>query len=343
MKSFLPAVMILGLLSSDAAARQWNSRAGGYKVEAEFVEVKDGKVLLRLADGSQVSVLLEKLSEADVEYVNDVLKAAQAGTAGKAAAPATAAKPSDSVAPGAASTTKPADATAPAAGKPATPLDKETEDVLADLNSGTESLVKQRLKLLTTAAPAKPNREVAKVLEALLLNSTGISQRPDIAKALINWSTEESIPVLNRSIQAENSPFVAPALIEAVMKYKPDSAIEPIARHLPNALTRKAASQALKSYGPIAEEAVAAHLTSGDIWTRQEACEILKIIGTRKSIPALEQVARERDVFVSGAAKVTLKVIRQNPNRTAPKTSKAASGGDPAKKGAGKEDVGVAP
>jgi hypothetical protein len=74
---------------SSAAARQWTSRAGGFAVEAELVDVKDGNAVLKKANGSQVAVPLNKLSLGDVRYINEVLRSAEAGvTGGKAEAPA---------------------------------------------------------------------------------------------------------------------------------------------------------------------------------------------------------------------------------------------------------------
>src|SRR5205807_1108414 len=41
-----------------------------------------------------------------------------------------------------------------------------------------------------------------------------------------------------------------------------------------------------------------------------EAIKVLKAIGTQKSIPALEEAAADRDVFVQYAAKDALQVVR---------------------------------
>ncbi len=85
------AVVIVSLLVSAATARQWTSRDGGFTVEAELVDVTGGNAVLKKADGSQISVPLNKLSLGDVRYINDVLRSAEAGiTGGKAevAAPA---------------------------------------------------------------------------------------------------------------------------------------------------------------------------------------------------------------------------------------------------------------
>jgi hypothetical protein len=83
MKRTLPlVVVVVSLLASPVAARQWTSRAGGFSVEAELLDVKDGNVILKKTDGSQVSVPLNKLSLGDVRYINEVLNSAESEITG---------------------------------------------------------------------------------------------------------------------------------------------------------------------------------------------------------------------------------------------------------------------
>jgi hypothetical protein len=304
-------VVVVSLLVSAAAARQWTSRDGKFSVEAELLDVKDGKVVLKQKDGSLLTSPLDKLSLADVQYVNEVLKSTEAGGAGKGETPSKAKS----------------DTAAPAAAVTGDPPDSEVSAILADLASGERKRVGDRLKLLAATGPAQPSREVAKALESLLTTNTNSFNRVDAAKALANWSTEENIPVMVRIIKADKSIWVLQPLIEAITKYKSDTAIEAIAQQLSNVFIRSEASQALKAYGPIAEDAVIAQLQTGDHFTRIEACEVLRMIGTRKSIPPLELAARDPDVFVKGAAKAALQTIRQT-KRVAPKPVKPAGGSE---------------
>ena len=59
----------LWLVSPDASARDWKDTAGKFRTEADFVAVRNGKVILEKADGEIVTFLLEKLSAADQTYV----------------------------------------------------------------------------------------------------------------------------------------------------------------------------------------------------------------------------------------------------------------------------------
>jgi S1-C subfamily serine protease len=69
---------------------------------------------------------------------------------------------------------------------------------------------------------------------------------------------------------------------------------------------------ALEKIGPPAEKAVVAKLLGHkDNFVRRDACGVLKSIGTKESIPALEAAQKEGNVFVSGPAGEALKVIRE--------------------------------
>lgn len=62
------ALMVSGICSV-ALAREWTSSNGKFKIEAEFVAIKDGKVVLEKPDGTYVSVPLSMISKKDIEYI----------------------------------------------------------------------------------------------------------------------------------------------------------------------------------------------------------------------------------------------------------------------------------
>jgi len=86
MPRILPVVLILvaTAFQSPALARKWTARYGGFSVEAELVDVRDGNAILKKADGSEVAVPLSKLSLADVRYIDSVIKEAETGLGGNA-------------------------------------------------------------------------------------------------------------------------------------------------------------------------------------------------------------------------------------------------------------------
>ena len=61
--------------SAESELRQWADASGKFKIDGKFVEVKNGKVVLKKGDGKQLEIPLDKLSPADRKYV-DGLKAA---------------------------------------------------------------------------------------------------------------------------------------------------------------------------------------------------------------------------------------------------------------------------
>lgn len=84
-------LVLLIVMASPAFARKWASRSGGFSVEAELVDVRDGNAVLKKADGTEVSVPMNKLSLADVRYIREELQAAEKAIGAKSepeAAPA---------------------------------------------------------------------------------------------------------------------------------------------------------------------------------------------------------------------------------------------------------------
>jgi S1-C subfamily serine protease len=60
--------LVLMPVAARAEFRTWSAAVGAFRVEAEFVDLHDGVVRLRLKDGSQRAVPLEKLAAADQQY-----------------------------------------------------------------------------------------------------------------------------------------------------------------------------------------------------------------------------------------------------------------------------------
>ena len=137
--------------------------------------------------------------------------------------------------------------------------------------------------------PRKPNPGVARALEALVFNNQSRFIQSRAIEALKNWATPESVPALIKVLSVRES-TVKRAAIEALCRFKPKEAIEPVAQQLSNQMIRNAAAKFLKSIGPDAEDAVLAQLNDNNFMGRATVCDILGVIGTKKSIPVLEQV-----------------------------------------------------
>jgi len=72
--AFIGVVAVLtGAGFSTAAAHEWKDRSGKFKLKAEIVQLKDGKIYLERADGGGVlTVPLDKLSFDDCDYLRTV-------------------------------------------------------------------------------------------------------------------------------------------------------------------------------------------------------------------------------------------------------------------------------
>ena len=77
------SIVALTLVSavSAALARTWTDTSGKFSIEAELVQVEEGKVQLRKPDGSLVTVPLAKLSDGDRRYLESREKAVPAAPA----------------------------------------------------------------------------------------------------------------------------------------------------------------------------------------------------------------------------------------------------------------------
>ena len=67
--SAIVAVLVLAGSMSLAGPRTWTSSNGRFSVEAELVDVEDGKAQLKKSDGQVIGVPLLSLSAADREHV----------------------------------------------------------------------------------------------------------------------------------------------------------------------------------------------------------------------------------------------------------------------------------
>lgn len=67
--AWIVSTMWVGLLISAVSAREWTDRTGKYRIEANAVAVKNGKVYLEKADGNVTAVDLEKLGAKDLDFL----------------------------------------------------------------------------------------------------------------------------------------------------------------------------------------------------------------------------------------------------------------------------------
>jgi HEAT repeat protein len=133
-------------------------------------------------------------------------------------------------------------------------------------------------------------------------------------KALVTWATRENVPAIILVVQ--NDDFNPQALesrhlaMDALARLKDDRGVAPVAQRLTNVHDRSNASKALRAMGSMAEKEVATYLDNSDFGTQKEACAILKVIGTKASIPALEKASKNRNPLKANAAKDALNAVK---------------------------------
>jgi hypothetical protein len=164
---------------------------------------------------------------------------------------------------------------------------------------------------LTRMNPNTPQRgDVSRALEQLLTDSSQ-PVREAAARALVTWATPDSVPALIMLVNDESRALRASAM-DALARLKDERAADAVAGRLADAGDRGRAIKTLKAIGPPAEPAVRRLLQDRDSTVRIEACHLLKVIGTRSSIRALQSALRDRDRSVALAARDALLTIAQH-------------------------------
>jgi hypothetical protein len=191
------------------------------------------------------------------------------------------------------------------------PAGDELNQLLADLKGGDIIRRMNAAKRLGQMAPNNRRAEVARALETALTDNH-FFVRMDAFNALGVWGSAENVPAV---VAAVNHPDVSTrnSAMQLLGKWKDVRGAEPVAARLPDGLSRHNASQALQAMGKIAEAAVSKYLSHPDVFVRREACLILRAIGTRASLAALQEAARDGNGLVSGAAAEAIKAIGARP------------------------------
>jgi HEAT repeat protein len=189
------------------------------------------------------------------------------------------------------------------------PRDPKLQLTLVALK-GANSLT--RLEAATRLEQLQPIAEeraaVTGTLEPLL-NDPDHFTRQAMIRALGVWGTRENIPALVKMFEHADL-FTRRAAIIALGNIKDERSAEAIAGCLEDTLNRPAASETLQKMGPLAESAAARMIEHKDWTIRLTVCQILKVIGTKKSIPALETAVKDSNGLVVGEAKAALQVIQ---------------------------------
>jgi hypothetical protein len=181
--------------------------------------------------------------------------------------------------------------------------------LIGDLNSDNDAVRLRALDRLARSSPDPAHHdEVVKVLEPLLADLVATT-RALAVKALAAWANPDDVPALIAALEDQDG-GVRRAAIQSLGRIKDERAVEPLARQMadPNASVHNDAVRALRQMGSIAEVEVIKYLNSDDVRTRERACQVLQIIGTKKSVRALTRAATGK-LASSRSAQAALKAI----------------------------------
>jgi hypothetical protein len=183
--------------------------------------------------------------------------------------------------------------------------DAVVDELLAELRSDGGGRAKAAAERLAEAAANARQIEVARALEPLLASK----QTQEAAVwALARWGDKDSVPGLIRLLE---EPFAARDLVmDALVALKDPRAIQPIARRVSDGWDRGKALKSLRAFGSAAEPAVLELLADKNIFLQQEACNMLRDIGTPASLDALQKLAADnRQPILQQAARAAIQAI----------------------------------
>jgi hypothetical protein len=160
---------------------------------------------------------------------------------------------------------------------------------------------------LEAALPTKDQRaEVVKALEPLLQDKEW-GTRLAALKAYGLWAGKDGVPHLLPLTKDDNG-LIIWALFDFLKEFKDERSIDAVAEALVPFDRRGRAADVLRGIGPKAEKAALKYLTHSDWGVRLEVCRLLRDIGTKQSVPALETAVKEGGL-VGPAATEALKAI----------------------------------
>lgn len=196
----------------------------------------------------------------------------------------------------------------------ATDEKKILAQVVQDLNSPEPGVKQAAVEYLANAPVKEEFRAAAGKALGTLIYENDFRLRGHVFKAIPIWGSTETVAGLIKLINDPNpsTPNRREAF-EALGKTRDPKVAGIIMNRLQtmSGFERGSARKAVEDMGAIAEKAVIPYLNSTDANTRRDAAEILAVIGTRESLPALQQalIRYQADFFFRSTAQRALKAV----------------------------------
>jgi HEAT repeat protein len=174
------------------------------------------------------------------------------------------------------------------------------------------------LKWFAKADPDHPRRAEAARDIARLMQEGGVSEKREAAAALAKWATRDEVPALLDILKEKTQSIgTRPAAMKALARLRDERATATLAEMLASPFESKEAVAALVAIGPLVEGEVLPYLEHDRYTAKAAACQVLKEVGTRKSLPPLEKTLAKatREMYggyrdVAEAARAAIKTIK---------------------------------
>jgi hypothetical protein len=173
----------------------------------------------------------------------------------------------------------------------------------------------RRMKALERLKDQKPDGRREEVLKAVdsLLHDPHPPYHDAAMDVIVIWAPDQAVTIL-LPLLSDVHMFPHKHLMQILGRLKDARAIEPLTACLGDPIEATDAVTELKQFGPAAEKSVAKRLTERNGRAREAACDLLKDIGTKESLPALEVVAQDKkDRALASRATEAIKAIRARP------------------------------
>lgn len=194
----------------------------------------------------------------------------------------------------------------PAPSPPAQPLAAaDIPGAVTELKTANENRqIELVRRLKVTPLDESQHKSVAETLESLLLTPNRV--RPEAITALSVWGRKESGPPLIKLVN-DNDGNVRETAMKTLGALKITDAIDAIVGRVPDGWDQSRAVAALRLMGPAAEKQTIPLLKRNDC--RRAVSSLLKDIGTKESLPALQEVAVCGNHFDEQAAREAIKSL----------------------------------
>ena len=154
---------------------------------------------------------------------------------------------------------------------------------------------------------AEQQAEVATALEPLL---DATETRREAIRALKVWGTRANVPKLLTLLEDEDA-FFRGEVMATLVAIKDPRVLPYLGESLASGdfSRRHEAARHMRTLGPMAETILWPHTTSADWQIAMEACNVLKDIGTKKSLPALQLATQHANQSVKFTAQNAIREV----------------------------------